>query len=75
MSSSPQRSHLRAWREHLGLTQSQLGERLDTTGAVISLLECGNRPLSEKWLRRIAPALGISEGWLVERWPEEIEHA
>jgi transcriptional regulator with XRE-family HTH domain len=75
MSRSPQRNRLRAWRENLGLTQSQLAGRIDTTGAVISLLESGDRPLSEKWLRRIAPALGITEGWLVKRWPEEIEHA
>lgn len=65
-------NYLQAWREHRRLTQEQLGEKVGTTGAVISLLESGDRALSPKWLRRIAPVLGISIGWLLEHHPDRL---
>jgi transcriptional regulator with XRE-family HTH domain len=60
---------LRAWREHRGLTQAELAEAVGTTGAVISLLESGNRGLSDKWLRKIAPVLRTRPGHLLELDP------
>jgi transcriptional regulator with XRE-family HTH domain len=74
MPRNPEKNFLRAWREYRRLTQSQLAEKIDTTGAVISLLESGDRRLSDKWLRRLAPALGIQLGWLLERSPEDIDN-
>jgi len=68
------RHFLRAWREHRQVTQSQLAAAVDTTGAVIALLESGDRTLTEKWLRRLSPALGVKPGFLLkvdptaERW-------
>src|SRR5271155_3597775 len=62
---------LRAWREYRGLTQAQLAESVDTTGAVISLLESGQRGLSDKWLRRLAPVLGTTPGHLLDIDPNE----
>ena len=67
----PQRNHLRAWREHRGLTQARLAEAVGTTGAVISLLESGDRGLSDKWLRKLAPVLGTRPGHLLELDPAE----
>lgn len=64
-------NHLRAWREHRRLTQEELAEKVGTTGAVISLLESGGRGLSDKWLRRLAPALGTRPGFLMEFAPED----
>ncbi|MFI4932989.1 MAG: helix-turn-helix domain-containing protein [Caulobacterales bacterium] len=64
-------NYLLAWREKRGLTQAQLAEKVGTTGAVISLLESGGRPLSDKWLRRIAPVLDIRPGWLYDVHPDE----
>jgi transcriptional regulator with XRE-family HTH domain len=60
------RNFLRAWREHRGMTQAKLAEAVGTTGAVISLLESGDRGLSDKWLRKLAPVLRTRPGHLLE---------
>src|SRR5277367_7010676 len=65
---------LRAWREYRGLTQAKLAEAVDTTGAVISLLEAGERGLSDKWLRRLAPVLGTTPGNLLDMDPNDVDH-
>jgi transcriptional regulator with XRE-family HTH domain len=65
---------LRAWREYRGMTQAKLAEAVDTTGAVISLLEAGERGLSDKWLRRLAPVLKTTPGHLLDMDPEEVDH-
>ena len=69
---SPERNFLRAWREHRRLTQAKLAEAVGTTGAVISLLESGDRGLSDKWLRRLAPVLGTRPGHLLEVDPNDV---
>ena len=53
------------------MTQAELAEKVDTTGAVISLLESGQRGLSDKWLRKLAEALGTRPGHLLEVHPGE----
>jgi len=65
-------SKLQAWRENKGLTQEQLAEMVGTQAGQISLLEHGHRQLSVKWLNRLAPALGITPGWLLDNYPGEI---
>lgn len=69
----PSANHLRAWREYRGLTQAQLGEMVDTTDNVISMLESGDRQLSQKWLNRLAPALRTRAGFLLEFSPEDAD--
>lgn len=64
---------LRAWREHRQMTQENLAGQIGTTGAVISLLEAGERKLSPKWLRRLAPALGIRPGYLLDVHPDDAD--
>jgi transcriptional regulator with XRE-family HTH domain len=65
---------LRAWREYRKMTQAKLAEAVDTTGAVISLLEAGERGLSDKWLRRLAPVLGTTPGNLLDMDPHDVDH-
>lgn len=65
-------NYLAAWREHATLTQTELADKVGTTGAVISLLESGDRALSAKWLRRLAPALGTTEGFLLQYHPDDV---
>jgi len=65
-------NHLRAWRRFRKLTQAELGERVDTTANVISQLESGVRGLSDKWLRRLAPALGTTPGFLLDHDPNDL---
>ncbi len=53
------------------MTQAKLAEAVGTTGAVISLLESGDRGLSDKWLRKLAPVLGTTPGNLLENDPND----
>lgn len=64
-------NYLRAWREYRRMTQEELAAACApaTTGSVISLLEEGDRGLSLKWLRRLAPALRTRPGWLADLNP------
>jgi transcriptional regulator with XRE-family HTH domain len=66
-------NHLRAWREKRGLSQEALAKLVGTAGNVISLLESGDRALSDKWLRKLAPALGTTAGFLLDHDPNDID--
>ncbi|HEY1926512.1 MAG TPA: helix-turn-helix domain-containing protein [Caulobacteraceae bacterium] len=68
-------NHLRAWRELRGLTQAQLATIVGTEGSVISLLESGDRALSDKWLKRLAPALDTTPGLLLDYEPTDVDQA
>ena len=65
-------NHLRAWREFRGLSQSQLAELVDTNANMIGYLESGERGLSAKWLRRLAPALRTTPGMLLDHDPNDL---
>ncbi|MEP6967434.1 MAG: helix-turn-helix transcriptional regulator [Pseudomonadota bacterium] len=64
-------NHLRAWREHRGMTQARLAEAIGTNASVVSLLESGDRGLSPKWLRRLSVALGAPVGAFLDYGPDE----
>lgn len=68
-------NHLRAWREFMKMTQEELAAACEppTTGSVISLLEEGERGLSLKWLRRLAPALKTRPGFLADYDPGDMD--
>lgn len=51
---------LRAWREHMGMTQDQLAERAGIGRPAISKIEAGERPLMQNRMDSFAKALGIS---------------
>ena len=53
----------RAWREHLGLSQSDLAERMGVSQAAISKLE-RNETLKGKTRKKLAEALGIDSAQL-----------
>jgi transcriptional regulator with XRE-family HTH domain len=74
MARDRERNYLRAWREHRRMTQAKLAEAVGTTGAVISLLESGERGLSDKWLRKLAPVLGTRPGHLLEVDPADVSN-
>lgn len=65
------RNYLRQWREKAKLSQEELADRVGTTKSVISLLENEKRPLSSKWLRKLAEALGTTPGRILDINPEE----
>lgn len=67
--------YLRQWREFHRLTQDQLADKVGTSKGVISLLESGDRRLSDKWLRRLAPILKVQPGWLLDHHPEALNRS
>ena len=73
MPRNPQRNFVKAWREHRGFTQAKLAEAIGTTGAVISLIEAGERRLSDKWAHLIAPVLKTRAGFLFDTDPNALD--
>ncbi len=61
-------TRIREVRRAKGLTLAEVGERCDppTTAQTIGRLETGTRTVSVDWLNRIALALGVEAGDLVE---------
>lgn len=66
-------NHLQAWREYNELTQEELADAVGTSASVISLLEAGERGLSAKWLRKLAPHLKARAGWILDFRPEDVD--
>lgn len=65
-------NNVRAWREHLEMSQEELAAAVGTSTSMIQYLESGERGLSLKWLRRLAPALKTTVPLLAEHHPDEI---
>jgi len=65
-------NYLKAWREFRGLTQAELAEKVGTNQNMIGYLESGERGLSAKWLRKLAPALKTEPGHLLDHDPESV---
>lgn len=60
-SRKPRKIYLAEWREHRGLTQKQLGERLEppVTDMAVSRWERGDRKLNTETIDQVAYALDI----------------
>lgn len=61
--------NLKEWREHRGLTQEQLANRVDMSIPSISRLETGQQPYSQPVLEALADALDCEPSDLVMRLP------
>lgn len=57
---------LRIYRQEKGMTQEQLGERVDVVRSFICSLENGDRQPSFDMVLRLAAALGVRPGELVD---------
>lgn len=66
-------NYLRAWRTFRGMTQEQLAKAIGTAPNVIQYLETGERGLSAKWLRKLAPALDTTAGLLLDHDPHKLD--
>lgn len=64
---------LRAWREYRRLTQEELAAKVKTNANMIGYLEKGERGLSAKWLRRLAPALDTAPGMILDHDPHLLD--
>ena len=66
-------NYLKAWREYRKLTQQELADLVSTNANMIGYLEAGERGLSAKWLRRLAPALDTTPGMLLDHDPAQLD--
>jgi len=66
-------NYLREWRTFRRLSQAALAERVGTNANMIQYLETGERGLSAKWLRKLAPALDTTPGMLLDHDPHEMD--
>lgn len=66
-------NHLKAWREFREMSQEELAEKVGTTASQISMLETGDRGLSAKWLRKLAPVLKTTPGHLLDHDPSSVD--
>lgn len=66
-------NHLKAWRLFRKTTQEELADAVGTNANMIGYLESGERGLSAKWLRRLAPALKTTPGMLLDHDPHDLD--
>jgi transcriptional regulator with XRE-family HTH domain len=66
-------NYLREWRTFRGMTQQQLAEAVETNANMIQYLEKGERALSAKWLRRLAPILDTTPGMILDHDPHNLD--
>ena len=66
-------NYLREWRTFRNMTQEQLAKEIGTAPNVIQYLETGERGLSAKWLRKLAPALKTTAGLLLDHDPHTLD--
>lgn len=64
---------LRHWRLFRKMTQEELADEVGTNANMIGYLETGERGLSAKWLRRLAPALKTTPGMLLDHDPAALD--
>ncbi len=65
-------NYLKAWREFRGMSQADLADAVGTNQNMIGYLESGERGLSAKWLRKLAPALKTQPGFILEHDPSAL---
>lgn len=68
-----QRTFIREWRSHRGLTLEQLADRLEMTASHLSMLERGQRGYTQETLEALASALQTDAASLLMRNPEDPE--
>ena len=61
-----QKSLIRAWREHLGLTQEELAARMGISRPAFAQMEAKGAKPRRVTLHKIAKALGLEVGQLTE---------
>ena len=66
-------NYLREGRTYRQLSQAALADRIGTNANMIQYLETGERGLSAKWLRKLAPALETTPGMLLDHDPHELD--
>ena len=55
---------LKEVRKALGLNQTEFAKHLGITQTAYSMIESGNRPLADKYVKVICSTFNVSEAWL-----------
>lgn len=58
-------NRIRELREKIGLSQTDLARMINVTPSALNKVEKGSRGLDQEWMRRIAPALGVTAAELL----------
>jgi ribosome-binding protein aMBF1 (putative translation factor) len=58
---------LRAAREHAGLTQAEIAERMGRSQTMVSQAESGTARVSERYVRAVLEACGLPADWSGKR--------
>lgn len=66
-------NYLRQWRLFRGMTQQELASAIGTNANMVQYLESGERGLSAKWLRKLAPALDTTPGMILDHDPSTLD--
>jgi transcriptional regulator with XRE-family HTH domain len=66
-------NHLRAWREHRGLTVAELARKSGLGAQTIKDMESGAMDVSGKLLRTLADALDTTQGRLLDNDPSDVD--
>lgn len=67
------RTFFKEWRDHRGLSQEALADRLETSVASISRIEGGKQPYTQDFLEALADALNTDPASLLMRNPLDAE--
>lgn len=68
-------NNIKAWRDFRRLTVEELAARVEVPASAIEYLEAQTWRPSDKWLRRLAPALTTMPGFLADFDPREVDTA
>jgi phage repressor protein C with HTH and peptisase S24 domain len=66
-------NRLRHWRNKKGLSRSKLAELAKTSHGQIQKLENGERKLTQQWMERLAPHLGVVPAQLLPPTADELK--
>ena len=64
-------THIRAWRKERGMTMVELALKAGMQQGHLSKLERGVMPYTQQSLERVAEALGVTPGALIDLAPPE----
>jgi ribosome-binding protein aMBF1 (putative translation factor) len=62
---------LRAAREHAGLTQAELAERMGKSQTMVSQAESGTARVSERYVKAVLKSCGLPEDWSGAKKPRK----
>lgn len=65
------RHYIREWRDHRGLTQEQMAERIGMSRAYLSMIESGKRRYDQPFLEAAAEVLRCQPADLIMRNPTD----